>query len=319
MSLSSARAGAPPGVRSPTAQTVFGSPTLRRIRRTVTPYLFIAPFFALLIIFLVYPLGFSFDLSLYRTRLIGGTKFIGLQNYVTVLHDPYFWEGVRNMLLFGCVQVPLMLGLALLFALLLDSGVPRLRRLFRLGYFLPFAIPGVVAALMWGYLYGQSFGPLAQIARATHLFTAPNFLTASSILPSIGNIVIWQYTGYNMIIMYAALQSIPPQLYEAARIDGAHDWQIAIFVKVPMILQAIVFTGIFSIIGTLQLFVEPQILQGIAPSAVNGHITPNIYAYNITFANQQLDYAAAVSFTLGVVIAVLSALFFFVFNWRRAR
>jgi len=319
MSLSSARAEAPPGLRSPAAQTPFASPMLRRIRRIVTPYLFIAPFFALLIIFLIYPLGYSFGLSMFHTKLIGGTKFIGLQNYVTVLHDPYFWEGVRNMLLFGVIQVPVMLGLALLFALLLDSGVPRLRRVFRLSYFLPFAIPGVVAALMWGYLYGQSFGPLAQIARMTHIFTAPNFLTASSILPSIGNIVTWQYTGYNMIIMYAALQAIPPELYEAARIDGAHDWQIAFFVKVPLILQAIVFTGIFSIIGTLQLFVEPQILQNIAPSAVNGHITPNIYAFNIAFQNQQLDYAATIAFMLGIIIAVLSALFLFIVNWRRAR
>jgi multiple sugar transport system permease protein len=236
---------------------------------------------------------------------------------VTVFHDAYFWDGVRNMLIFGAIQVPVMLLLALFFALLLDSGIPRLRSLFRLGYFLPFAIPSAVAALMWGYLYGQSFGPFAQIAHALH-FAAPTFLTESGILPSIGNIVTWQYTGYNMVIMFAALQAIPPELYEAARMDGAREWQIAFYVKTPLITPAIVLTCIFSIIGTLQLFNEPQILQTIAPSAVNGHITPNLYAYQLAFQDQQLDYAASVAFTLGLVIAILSTLFLFIVNRRRA-
>ncbi len=318
MPLSSVRNEAPIVARTATIRLPFRQHALRRFDRIVTPYLFIIPFFVLLAVFLIFPLFYAFDLSLYHTKLIGGTAFIGLQNYVKVLHDPYFWEGVHNMLLFGSIQVPIMLILALLFALLLDSGIPRLRGIFRLGYFLPFAIPTAVAALMWGYLYGQSFGPFAQIAHALHV-GAPMFLTASGILPSVGNIVIWQYTGYNMIIMHAALQAIPPELYESARIDGARDWQIAFFVKVPLIVPAMILTGIFSIIGTLQLFVEPQILQSIAPSAVNGHITPNVYAYQLAFQNDQLDYAAAVAVTLGVLIAILSALFLFVVNRGRAR
>jgi multiple sugar transport system permease protein len=291
---------------------------VQRVRRALVPYLFILPFFVILLIFLVYPLGYAFDLSLYRTQLVGGTKFIALQNYVQVFHDPYFWAGVRNMVIFGCIQVPIMLGLALLFALLLDSGIPRLRRILRLGYFLPFAVPSAVAALMWGSLYGQSFGPIAQIAHALH-FGTPGFLTERGILPSIGNVVTWQYTGYNMIIMFAALQAIPPDLYEAARIDGARDWQIALHIKIPQITPAIVVTCIFSIIGTLQLFSEPQIFQAAAPSAVSEFITPNLYVYTLAFTDQEVNYAAAVAFALGLVIALLSSLFLFVVYRRRAR
>lgn len=318
MPLSSARTAAPtePSALAIPKRSGFG--VLRRLNRNITPYLFITPFFALLAIFLFYPIIYSFITSLYRTKLVGGTAFVGAQNYGRVLHDPYFWEGVRNMLLFGVVQVPIMLGLALLFALLIDSGIPRLQRLFRLGYFLPFAVPSAVAALMWGFLYGRSFGPFAQLAQSFHL-PAPTFLTQAGILPAIGNIVVWQYTGYNMIIIYAALQAISPELYEAARIDGAKDWQIALRIKVPLIWPALVLTGIFSIIGTLQLFSEPQIFEAIAPSAVKHYITPNLYTYHLAFTDQQLDYAAAVAFTLGIVIALLSSLFLLIVNRRGAR
>jgi multiple sugar transport system permease protein len=304
--------------RALAAPAVLWPRAAQRLKRASVPYLFILPFFAVLAVFLAYPLGYAFNLSLYRTQLVGGTKYIGLQNYVQVFHDPYFWAGVRNMVIFGCIQVPIMLGLALVFALLLDSGIPRLRRVFRLGYFLPFAVPSAVAALMWGSLYGQSFGPIAQVAHALHLGT-PGFLTESGILPSIGNVVTWQYTGYNMIIMFAALQAIPPDLYEAARIDGAKEWQIALRIKIPQIMPAIVVTCIFSIIGTLQLFSEPQIFQAAAPSAVSEFVTPNLYVYTLAFTDQELNYAAAVAFTLGLVIAVISSLFLFVVYRRRAR
>ena len=135
------------------------------------------PFLLLFVVFFLLPLFYALDISLYVDRLIGGTSFVGAANYLQVLQDGDFWEGVRRMIQYGVVQVPIMLGLALTFALLLDSGVVRFRTLFRLGFFLPYAIPSVVAALLWGYLYGPSFGPFAQVASAVHL-PAPGFLTA---------------------------------------------------------------------------------------------------------------------------------------------
>jgi multiple sugar transport system permease protein len=266
----------------------------------------------------VYPLIYSFDLSLYRKQLIGGITFIGLANYVKVFQDAFFWEGIRNVLVFGAMQIPVMLGFALIFALLLDSGIVRRRTIFRLGYFLPFAVPSVVAALMWGYFYGQSFGPIAQIATALKL-QPPVFLTATGIIPSMANISTWQYTGYNMLIIYAALKAIPPELYEVARVDGANEWQIAWNIRIPLVWPAIVLTIIFSVIGTLQLFNEPNVLTVVAPSVVNLHFTPNVYLYNLAFRNAQFNYAAAMAFTLALVAGILASLVLFLTHRREGK
>lgn len=278
-----------------------------RFKRKLTPYLFLSPFLLGFAVFMVYPLVYAFNLSLYRNKMVGGLSFVGLENYVKAFQDPDFWEGIRNVLTFGMIQVPIMLGLALLFALLLDGKLIRFQTIFRLGYFLPFAIPSVVAALIWGYIYGQSFGPIAQIAKALNL-DPPLFLTASGIIPSIANISTWQYTGYNMLIIFAALKGVPEELYEAARVDGASDLQIALRIRIPIIMPAILLTLIFSIIGTLQLFNEPNILRFVAPTAMNSHFTPNLYVYNLAFSNRQFDYSAAIAFTLAIVTAAFSSL-----------
>src|SRR6266567_1018840 len=287
-------------------------------QRVVLPYLFLAPFLLLFILFFLLPLGYALGISLFADRLVGGTIFVGSQNYLQAFQDNSFWEGVRHMLLLLVVQVPVMLCLALIFALLLDSGVTKLRTLFRLGYFLPYAIPSVVSALLWGYLYSPNFGPFAQLASSLHL-PAPGFLTESGMLASIGNIVTWQWTGYNMIIMYAALQAIPPELYEAALVDGATGWKVARYIKVPLIAPALVLACVFSIIGSLQLFNEPQIMFTLASNVIGDHYTPNLYAYNLAFNDQQYNYSAAISFTLGAIVFVCSYIFMFATNRRRLR
>jgi multiple sugar transport system permease protein len=287
-------------------------------QRVVLPYLFLTPFLILFLLFFILPLGYALGISLFADRLVGGTVFVGGQNYLQAFQDSNFWEGVRRMLLFMVVQVPVMLCLALLFALILDSGVTKLRTLFRLGFFLPYAIPSVVAALLWGYLYSPSFGPFVQLASSLHL-PAPGFLTDSGMLASIGNIVTWQWTGYNMIIMYAALQAIPAELYEAALVDGATGWKVARYIKIPLIAPALVLSCVFSIIGSLQLFNEPRIMWTIAPTVIGDHYTPNLYAYTLAFTNQQYNYSAAISFTLGAIVFVCSYVFMLATNRRGLR
>jgi multiple sugar transport system permease protein len=242
---------------------------------------------------------------LFRSQLVGGTVFAGLGNYVDAIHDKAFLEGVWRMTKFLLIQVPIMLGLALLFALVLDSGRLRMQRFIRLSIFIPYAVPSVIGALMWGYLYGPSFGPFAQLAHDLGL-SAPPFLSNGWALGSIMNIVTWGFVGYNMIIMYAALRSVPSELYEAARVDGAGEIRIAWSVKIPSIRSAILLTVIFSVIGSFQLFNEPNLLRSLAPNVIDVSYTPNIYAYNLAFVNQQINYAAAIAFLLGFVIMVVS-------------
>jgi multiple sugar transport system permease protein len=274
-------------------------------KQNIAAYLFVLPFFVVFLTMLVVPLVYSGYLSLFESRLIGGEVFAGLANYVRAILDPAFLASLGRVALFLIVQVPIMLGLALFFALALDSGRARGSKAARLLIFMPYAVPAVVATLMWGYLYGPDFGPIAQISRAVG-FGTPDFLSTENILGSMINIVTWEFIGYNMIIMYAALRSIPTELYEAAEIDGAGQFRTAWSVKIPAIRPAIVLTVIFSIIGSFQLFNEPSLLNAIAPDAVSNAFTPNYYAYNLAFINQELNYGAAIAFLLGVVIAVIS-------------
>lgn len=290
----------------------------QRIRRSSTPYLFLLPFVALFFVFVVLPLLWALNLSLFRTKLVGGRAFVGLDNYVKAFGDPKLWDGIRNVLAFGLVQIPVMLGVALVAALILDGGLVRRQTLYRMGMFLPFAVPGVVAALLWGYLYGQAFGPIAQLARALNL-APPQFLTQANIIPALANISTWQYTGYNMLILFAALKAVSPELYEAARVDGASNLQIAWRIKIPLIGPALVLTFIFSIIGTLQLFTEPRILNTIAPTAIGPNFTPNLYVNTLAFQNRQFDYAAAISFTIAIVTAILSGIVLYVVYRRGPR
>jgi multiple sugar transport system permease protein len=279
-----------------------------RLRRALAPYLFLLPFMVLFALVLIVPLLLALDLSLYRDTLARGPIFVGLANYIDILEDSSLWEGLGHVMAFGLVQVPIMLGLALALALVLDSGVVWARSLFRIAFFLPYAVPSVIGALIWAYMYGPSFGLFASIAHAFGV-TAPDFLSDHLMLVSLGNVVTWEYTGYNMIVLYAALQAVPRDVVEASWVFGARPWQTALFIRIPLIGQALVLCAIFSIIGTLQLFNEPSMFRAIAPDVIGDHYTPNLYAYTLAFTDQQVNASAALSFILGAIVAILSYAF----------
>jgi multiple sugar transport system permease protein len=285
--------------------------TVRHVRhgskqkQNLVAYSFILPFVIVFLAMLLVPLVYSAYLSLFRTQLVGGRNFVWFANYGRALTDSLFLTGVGRMALFLVIQVPVMLGLALFFALALDSGHVRGARFARLAIFVPHAVPGVVAALMWGYLYGKNFGPIAQAFTALGL-RPPNLLSNGNVIGATMNIVTWEWIGYNMVILYAALRSIPPELYEAARIDGAGQIRIAWSIKIPSIRSALLLTVIFSIIGSFQLFNEPKLLYVLAPNAIGSSFSPNLYAYNLAFTNQDVNYAAAIAFLLGFVIMIVS-------------
>jgi multiple sugar transport system permease protein len=262
---------------------------------------FAAPFMVVFAAMFLAPLGYALYLSLFRNQIIGGSVFVGIDNYTQALQDSQFLSGVGRIIEFFVIQVPIMIVLATLFALMLDSGKVRGSKIFRVAFFVPYAVPAVVAALMWGYLYGAKFGPFTQLANDIGV-APPQFLSAGHLLPSIANVVTWEFAGYNMIILYAALRAIPTDLYEAAAIDGAGPIRTALFIKLPLLLPALGVILLFSVIGAFQLFNEPKVLQPAAGSVITPDWTPNLYAYNLAFTDQRLNYAAAVSFLLGFII-----------------
>ena len=266
---------------------------------------FVAPFLAVFALVFIAPIAYSIYLSLYRTRLVGGTAFVGVQNYADVFADSHFWSSFSRVAVFLVVQVPIMLLLALAVALAVDSGRLYGAGIFRLSIFLPYAVPAVVAVLMWGFMYGPQFGLVAGLNR-TYGLSIPNPLGPDWVLVSIGNVVTWSYVGYNMLIFYSALRVIPTDLYEAAELDGAGPFRVVTGIKLPALRGAIVIATIFSIIGSFQLFNEPNILRTLAPNIITTYFTPNMYAYNLSFNGQQYNYSATVAIVMGVITAVIA-------------
>ncbi|WP_223837958.1 carbohydrate ABC transporter permease [Streptomyces venezuelae] len=275
------------------------------VRRNLTAHAFLLPFLCVFVIGVVAPLIYSINLSLYQERMVGGMTFAGLDNYTKAFRDNLFHAGLGRVALFFAIQVPLMLCLSLAAALAIDSGRLRAPGLFRIGIFVPYAVPGVVAALMWGYLYGDRFGLVGEIGALLHT-EVPDLLSKNWMLASIGNIVTWSYVGYNMLIFYAALRSIPEELYEAAEVDGAGAIRKAFSIKLPALRPALLMATTFSVIGSFQLFNEPSVLQNLAPSAVSTNYTPNMYAYNLAFEGRQFNYSAAVAVLLGLVTVIVA-------------
>jgi len=286
----------------------------RRERHQLAGWLFVSPFVVVFAAFLLAPLGYALYLSLYTKGLATGTSFAGFKNYTRAFSDPSFRKGVWFVVRFSLVLIPVQMAVSLGAALALDTLVNRFAKASRLVIFLPYAIPAVIGALMWGFLYSPTFGPLKQLLSVFNT-QAPFLLSQGNVFYGLMNIVTWQWAGYYMIILYAALKGIDPSLYEAARIDGANSWQIAVRIKIPMIASAFVLILVFALIGTLQFFTEPQILGPIANGTITPDFTPNIYAYNLAFSYAQFNYASAISFSLGIVIFI--AVYVFLFATRK--
>ncbi|MFI5909865.1 carbohydrate ABC transporter permease [Dactylosporangium sp. NPDC051541] len=276
-----------------------------RKRRSLTGWRFVAPFMAVFALVFLAPIGYSIYLSLYRTKLIGGTAFVGIDNYTKAIDDPQFWSAFGRVALFLAVQVPIMLLLALFLALAIDSGRLYGASFFRISVFLPYAVPAVVATLLWGFIYGNRFGLVANINERFGV-TLPDPLAPDYILASIGNVVTWEFVGYNMLILYSALRVVNPALYEAAALDGAGQFRIIRAIKLPALRGPLLIATIFSIIGSFQLFSEPSILRILAPNSITTFFTPNLYAYYLSFGGQQYNYAATVAIVMGVLTMLIA-------------
>lgn len=292
----------------------------RRRREARVGWLFLAPFAALFALCFLVPIVVSVKASFYREVPSGGglygggelvDSFVGGDNYAQVLGNGEFWLGLGRVVLFGAFQIPLMIGGALALALLLDSLLVRRVTLFRLGYFLPYAIPGVVAALVWAYIYSPRLSP---INHGLEVFgVSIDFFAPGTILASMANMTTWTFTGYNMLIFLAALQAIPGELYEAARIDGASEWSVVRRIKVPLVGRATMLAVLLSIIGTIQLFNEPAVLANVNPWMGKAY-TPMMMAYNSMTGGVSpsgAGPASAISIVMAAGAGLLAAVYAF--------
>lgn len=309
-----ARSGQPQSVQHPTGRPAgTGTRGNRKGTAERAPWLLLAPFLVLFVLTFVLPI-FVAVLSSFtkvtRSGLFGETgvksEFAGFSNYAQALGDGSFVASIGRMLLFGIIQVPIMIALCTVLALMLESASAKWPGFFRAAYFLPYGVPGVIATILWSFLYVPGLSPLFDVAALVGL--TPDFLGANTVLWSIANIVTWSYTGYNMLIIVAQLKAIPVELYEAAKVDGASTLRVALSIQLPLIKPALVLTTVFSIIGTLQLFAEAEVLKNVAP-AIDSQYTPNLSAYTTAFAYNDYNVAAAQAVLIAVAAFALSFAF----------
>ncbi|MEV7184389.1 sugar ABC transporter permease [Kitasatospora sp. NPDC093102] len=291
---------------SPPAASARASAGLRwaRRRRAAVPYLLLAPALITFGVFKAYPIIDSLLLS-FTTGSGSATHNAGIANYQRLLDDPLFWTALRNTGEILVVQVPLMLGLALLMAVGINSVLVRWRTVWRLGVFMP-SVTGLVATgVMFAYLLKGDDGAVNWLLNAVGLPSVdwlgqPVWARMAVVL-----VLTWHYTGYNAVIYLAGLQSIPRELYEAAMVDGAGPIRRFTSITVPALRPVLLFTVVLSTIGTLQLFDEPYVLTGGGPD--NATLTVSMYLYQNGFRYFDFGYASAIAYALTLLVSVLGA------------
>lgn len=274
-------------------------------RRGRSGLAFVTPFMIMYTLFIVVPLAYAVYQSLYTTKLIGGTSFSGFANYSTVLQSGPFWGGVIRVAIFGAIQIPVMLAIAFFFATIFDLGVARWGRVFRAIFFIPYAVPIVVSALMWGFLFDPAYGPFARFMNAIgfHNF---NWMSSTMMVPTIIIIAIWEWTGYNCVILYTALKSVPRDVVEAAILDDTPLWKIILRIKLPLVRPAIVMLVFLNTIGAMQLFVEPFILNNYQAGVITNTWTPVYDIYSTAIQSGEYQLGAAMAVVLALVTIVIS-------------
>jgi cellobiose transport system permease protein len=291
---------------------------LRRLDGTVSPYLYIAPFFVIFAIFGLFPLGYTAWVSLTDKNLLNPvTSFVGLQNYTELFHDSYFWNAVENTLGIWVLSTVPQLLLALLLAHVLNTKL-RARTFFRMSVVLPQVTSLVAVALIFTQLFSTDYGLVNYVLNQVGIHSIDWEAGRLSSWIALSVMITWRWTGYNALLYLAAMQAIPDELYEAAAIDGAKAWRQFWHVTVPMLRPTIIFTVIISTIGGLQLFTEPYLFEPSNTGATGGsgrqYQTVAMYLYEKAFGSTQFKfgYASAIAWSLFLLIAVISLVNFLI-------
>jgi len=282
----------------------------KEIYKNRTLYLFISPFYILFLIFGLFPIVFSLYLSFHKWSGLGDMEFVGLDQFKFLLSDDVFWQSVGNTFLIWFISTLPMLFFALVIAFLLNAPFTRFRGFYRTTFFITNVTSIVAVTIIFKSLFGNQYGLLNYILTSIGMDPIEWLNSAFWIKVVIASMVVWRWTGYNAIIYLAGLQSIPNDLYEAARIDGASLFQQFFHITIPLLRPIILFTVMMTTIGSMQLFTEPQVLLGNSGGPGGAGLTITLYMYKQGFIESQFGYASVVSWALFVIIAIFS-----LFNW----
>jgi cellobiose transport system permease protein len=280
-------------------------------------YAAISPFYLLFLCFGLIPVGFSLYLSFHRWDGLGRMEFAGLSQYTYLLGDSEFWSSIGTTLVIWAMATFPTIVLAMVTAVLLNSAV-RFKNVYRFAYFLPNVTSVVAVAIIFGSVFSTNFGLANALFRAVGLDQVAWLNTPWGIRVAIATLMIWQWTGYNAIIFLAGLQTIPTELYEAARMDGANPVQTFFRITLPLMRPVLLFVLVVSTVTGLQSFTEPQVLLQTTSNDSTfaggpGHAgrTMVLYFFQQTFDNNDFGYGAAVAWGIFLVVVLFS-----IINWR---
>ena len=281
--------------------------------------MFLAPALIVIFIFFLLPVLGGFLLSITDFDIYGladtdNIRVVGFAQYQKLAASPVFWQALRNTLLFSLIAGPLTVAVSLGAAMLLNAKLSRFKPLFRTIYFAPVVTTLVAVAIVWRYMFHPRFGLLNRFIGLFGIdpidwLGDPRFSLAAIII-----LAVWKNFGYNMIIFVAGLQSVPEELYEAAKIDGAGAWRQFRHITIPMLAPTFLFVGIITAIGYLQLFAEPYVMTPDG-GPLNSTLSVVMLMYREGFRWWSMGYAAAIAFVLFIVIVSASLL---QLRWRRA-
>jgi len=268
-----------------------------------SPFLYIAPFFILFALIGVFPIVYTLNVSLYDWHLLKGQgDFVGLANYESVLSDPFFWNAFGNTVSIFLLSAIPQLFIATVIAALLDQSL-RARTFWRMSILLPYIVAPVAVAVIFAQVFNQFTGPIAGLL---NLFGLEPIRWAFDVLPShiaIASMVNWRWTGYNALILLAAMQAIPRDVYESAALDGANKVRRFWAITVPMIRPTMIFVVITSTIGGLQIFTEPKLFDGRSNGGAGRQFqTIVLYLYELAFPRRDFGRAAATAWILFLII-----------------
>jgi multiple sugar transport system permease protein len=277
-------------------------------RRSVAGYAFLAPAFAILLLFLLVPAVWVFGLSLFRWDLIAeNPTFVGLGNFERLLlRDDLWWQSVRQTVYYTAVSVPASMALGLLLALLLRARMPG-RHLLRGAVFAPYVTPFVATIVIWQWIFNSDYGVLNAMLGALHL-PRPGWIHSQEwIMPAIIVYGVWQHTGLNLVVYLAGLAGIPAETEEAARVDGAGTWNVFRWITWPLLSPTTYFLLFVNLIGSFKVFVPVYVFTTNTGGPNRAAETIGFYLYQQAFAFFHAGYAGAISVAFFVLILALTA------------
>jgi len=268
----------------------------------IGPYLLISPYVLFFLIFVAFPVLFSFYLTFNKWNVISPMEYSGLYNYKKMFNDRLFYKSLVNTLYFLAIHIPLQLIFSLGIAVLLNTKI-KFSSFFRASFFLPVIVSGVVVTIMWQQLYGFNSGLINRLLTDIGLNRIGWLSSEKMAMPSIAIMATWKNVGLYIVLFLVGLQTIPKYYYEVADLEGATDWQKFRYITLPAINPTIFMVVIFSTIGGFSLFIEPYVMTGGGP--LNSSLSSVLYIYKQAFDFYHMGYAATLGFTFAILILLV--------------